>query len=49
MTPRKSKITAKDLAARNPSSEVRAIYDRASKDAYRNQQELLKKAAELSK
>ena len=49
MAPRQSKITAKDLAARDKSPEVRAIYDRALKDAYRDQQELLEKAAKLSK
>ena len=47
MAPRKEKITAKDLAARNKGPEVRAIYDRALKGAYREQQELLKKAAKL--
>ena len=49
MAPRKSKITAKDLTARNKSPEVRAIYNRALKDAYRDQQELLEKAAKLAK
>ena len=49
MTARQNKITAKDLAARNKSPEVEAIYNRALKGAYRDQQELLKKAAELSK
>ena len=43
------KITAKDLAARNKSPRVRAIYDHALKHAYRDQQELLKKAEKLSK
>ena len=43
------KITAKDLASKNPSSRVRAIYDRALKHAYQDQQELLKKAEKLSK
>lgn len=49
MAPRKDKITAKDLVSRNPSSVVKAIYERAFKDAYREQQELLKKAKKLSK
>ena len=42
------KITAKDLAARNPSPAVRAIYDRALKHAYQDQQRLLKKAAKIT-
>ena len=50
MTPKQNgKITAKDLAARNPSPEVIAIYDRALKQAYLDQQKLLKKAAKISK
>lgn len=42
-------ITAKDLAAKNPSPEVRAIYDRALKKAYEDQQKVLKAAAKFSK
>ncbi len=42
-------ITAKDLVAKNQSPEVRAIYDRALKKAYEDQQKVLKVAAELSK
>ena len=49
MTPKQIQLRAKDLAAKNPSPEVKAIYDRVLKDAYRDQQELLKKAAKLSK
>lgn len=46
MTPKQNQpITAKDLAARNPSPEVRAIYDRALKAAYRDQRKILKAAA----
>ena len=43
------KITARDLASRNKSPAVKAIYDRALKHAYEDQQALLKKAAKLSK
>ena len=42
-------ITAKDLAAKNPSPEVQAIYDRALKAVYRDQQKILKAAAKLQK
>ena len=45
----KQKITARDLVAKNPSPAVKAIYDRALKHAYRDQQALLKKAAALDK
>ena len=48
MTPKKTKvIKASDLASRNPSPEVVAIYDRALKHAYEDQQKLLKKAAKM--
>ena len=47
MTPSQNKITAKDLASPNKSPEVRAIYDRALKHAYEDQQKLLKKAAKI--
>ena len=49
MTPKQIQLRAKDLAAKNPSPRVKAMYDRVLKDAYRDQQELLKKAAKLSK
>lgn len=49
MTPKQIQIRAKDLAAKNLSPRVKAIYDRALKDAYRDQQALLKKAAKLDK
>ena len=49
MAPRQNKvITAKDLAARNPSPVVKAIYDRALKHAHEDQQKLLAKAKALS-
>lgn len=48
MTP-KQIITAKDLVSRNPSPAVKAIYDRALKHAYEDQQALLKKAEKLGK
>ena len=48
MAPKQNaKITARDLASRNKSPEVRAIYDRALKHAYEDQQELLRKAKSL--
>ncbi|MBR2998665.1 hypothetical protein IKF34_02765 [Candidatus Saccharibacteria bacterium] len=43
------KITAKDLASRDKSPRVQAIYDLALKHAYEDQQKLLKKAKKLSK
>lgn len=49
MAPKQIQLRAKDLAAKNLSLRVKAIYDRALKDAYRDQQELLKKAEKLSK
>ena len=47
MAPKQTKITARDLAAKNPSPEVIAIYNRALKHAYEDQQKLLKKAAKI--
>ena len=47
MAPSQNKITAADLAARHPSKAVKAIYDRALKHAYEDQQALLKKAKAL--
>lgn len=41
------KITAKDLASRNKSPVVKAIYDRALKHAYEDQKKVLKKAGKL--
>ena len=49
MAPKQIQLRAKDLVAKNKSPEVRAIYDRALRNAYRDQQELLKKAAKISK
>ena len=50
MAPKQTQpITAKDLAERNPSPAVQAIYDRTLKAAYRDQQKLLKEAEKLSK
>lgn len=50
MAPKQNQpITAKDLASRDKSPAVQAIYDRALKNAYKDQQTLLKKAKELSK
>ena len=43
------KITAKDLASRNKSPRVKAIYDLALKHAYEDQQKLLKQAKALQK
>ena len=47
MAPSQNKITAADLVSHNKSPEVRAIYDRALKHAYEDQQALLKKAKAL--
>ena len=47
MTPKQTKITAADLVSRNPSEAVKAVYDRALKHAYEDQQALLKKAKAL--
>lgn len=50
MAPKQNQpITAKDLASRDKSPAVQAIYDRALKAAYRDQQKILKAAAKLSK
>ena len=49
MTPKQIQLRAKDLVASNKSPRVKAIYDRALENAYKDQQELLKKAAKLSK
>ena len=47
MTPKQIQIRAQDLTAKNPSPEVRAIYDRVLKHAYQDQQKILKEAAKL--
>ncbi|MBQ6375465.1 hypothetical protein IJJ37_00820 [Candidatus Saccharibacteria bacterium] len=47
MAPRQVKVTMKDLASRNKSPEVIAIYDRALKHAYEDQQKLLEKAKKM--
>lgn len=47
MAPKQTKITAADLASRNKTPEVIAVYDRALKHAYEDQQALLKKAEAL--
>ena len=47
MTPKQIPIKASDLASRDKSPAVKAIYDRALKHAYEDQQELLKKAEAL--
>ena len=49
MTPKQVQIRASDLASKNKSPEVKAIYDRALKHAYEDQQKLLKKAKMMSK
>ena len=49
MTPKQIQIRARDLAASDKSPVVQAIYDRALKHAYQDQQRLLKKAEKLSK
>lgn len=47
MVPKQVQIRASDLASKNKSPEVKAIYDRALKHAYEDQQKLLKKAAKM--
>ena len=47
MTPRQVQIRASDLASRNKSPAVKAIYDRTLKHAYEDQQKVLKKAEGL--
>ena len=42
-----TKITARDLVARHKSPAVQAIYDRALKHAYEDQEKLLQKAAKI--
>lgn len=49
MAPKQIQLRAKDLAAKNPSPRVKAIYDLALKHARQDQEKLLKRAAELSK
>ena len=46
MAPR-PKVTARDLASKNPSPAARAVFQKALEGAYRDQQELLKKAAKI--
>ena len=41
------KITAKDLVAKHKSPAVKAIYDRALKHAYEDQEKILKQAAKI--
>lgn len=43
------KFTMKDITSRNPSSEVKAIYDQILVNAYKDQQKILKKAAKMGK
>ena len=43
----KPQITMRDLVARRKSPAVKAIYEKALRDAYADQQALLKKAKEL--
>lgn len=45
MAPRK--ITMRDLVAKNPSPAVKAIYDRALKHAYEEQEKILKQAEKI--
>lgn len=47
MTPKQIQIRASDLTSRNKSPVVKAIYDRALKHAYEDQQKVLKKAGEV--
>jgi len=49
MAPKQIQLRAKDLAAKNPSPRVKAIYDLTLKHAREDQEKLLKKAAKLSK
>ena len=46
MTP-KPTVTMRDLASKNPSPAARAVFQKALEGAYRDQQELLKKAAKI--
>lgn len=45
----KPQITSRDIARGNTSRRVDAIYDKALKAAYQDQQNLLKKAKNLGK
>ena len=51
MAPRQvyPKVTMRDLASRNPSPAARAVFDRALKHAYEDQQKILEAAAKLAK
>lgn len=48
MAPKQIQLRAKDLAAKNPTPEVKAIWDRVLVHAYQDQQKLLKKAQKLA-
>lgn len=47
MAPKQIKITAKDLASRNPSPAARAALDLALKHTYEDQQKILEKARKM--
>lgn len=47
MTPKQVRIRASDLASKNKSPAVKAIYDCALKHAYEDQQKVLKQAEKL--
>ena len=47
MAPKQVQIRASDLASRNKSPAVKAIYDRALKHTYEDQQKVLKKEGEV--
>lgn len=47
MAPKQVKITAKDLASRNPSPAAKKALDIALKHAYEDQERLLKQAARI--
>ncbi len=47
MAPKQIQVTMRDLTARRKSPAVKAIYDRALKHAYQDQQKLLKEAAKI--
>ena len=47
MTPKQVKVTARDLASRDPSPAAKAAWDRALKHAYEAQQKILEQAKKL--
>lgn len=41
------KFTMREITSKNPSPEVRAVYDKILVDAYKEQQKILEKAKKL--